>query len=270
MLDYIPPSKDTLTQNGIQQDFPCKLCEQVLKVLKNKDDPEKQESLEHLKGVKAQRDLHSSHSCLINLISFCPPSSRDLLQCHLVKELWNVNQLDEDGNDALKTAIIKRFPPEFVLWFLDAIDTQDLDKVLSNRNKFGDTCLALAVNDSQDAMVAILMSTEYVDGMNIDSKGNCLLHFTHKFKHKISWKKYIPLLKDSLNVDQVFPLQSLAENNMIIDVETFKRMVPSKEVVNTVSCTGNTLICSLFEFRDWFTYEFFAILFFEFFVQASR
>jgi len=109
---------------------------------------------------------------------------------------------------------------EFIQNLLDSYPSQDLNL----KDTDGETVLSLALKSGQDTVVTILMASG-VDGTDIDSQGNSLLHLAFKLK---SWKKYISRMKDCMNRRNEFPLQSMAENNVLLDRETFKRIISTR------------------------------------------
>lgn len=179
------------------------------------------------------------------------PFLEDLLQ------VTNPLLEDPDGNDILKVAIIHKFSSDFIQSIIssmeDKLTTKELNLQLNIKNSGGDTALSLAVKNSMDAVVTILTSCTPVLMVNIDKERNCLIHFIHKFKTKV-WRRYL-FLKDVKNGFGFFPLQLLAQNKVDVDNETFKKLIPSREVVNDRNVFGETLLQVLLKDKEWFSCE---------------
>jgi len=248
----------------------CNFCDIALEVLnhEHEDMASKKEALKELIKSFEYKNHHfngrhrSATGCLTYLLmSTClvigTVETIDLFHQFMLQVMrkTNFNAKDGQGNDPLKTAILNRLPCEFIERMIDLIESsvgQPREQVVSSKNFEGDSCLCLAIKSSQYALVSILMTI--VDGTDIDSDGNCLLHYSHRFK-KNSWKKYIPRLKDCSNMFGVFPIQSLAENNVECDVESFIQMIPSNHLISK-----EALMKALYPFRDWLTQELFNAL----------
>lgn len=169
---------------------------------------------------------------------------------------------DRNGNDILKVAIYNKFSSDFiqsiVSFMEDKMDSRELNVQLNERNINQESALSLAVKNSMDAVVTILTSCSSVSTVNIDGEGNCLLHFIHKFRTKI-WRRFL-LLKDAKNNCGYFPLQNAALNKVEMDDETFKKLIPSKQLVNDVNVFNETLLQALLKHKDWFSCERIAIM----------
>jgi len=62
--------------------------------------------------------------------------------------------------------------------------------------------------------------------------------------------KEVYSLKDCMNSRNEFPLQSMTENNVILDRETFKRMNSSVHLLDNKNSKGDSLIQDLLPFKD--------------------
>ena len=263
----------------------CDFCDFAFKLLSgNEDLDEKEASLKELKLLydkkKFNYDLENPHvlsesrGCLTHLMSSSQAKQVLSTLDSKTKEVYysfllevastsDTSLDDKDGDDAMKVAIINKFPCEFIQALLDIMETRFGSEVmvdlLCKRNVKGDSDLSLAVKASLDTVVTLLMASGFLTGKDIDCEGNSLLHFAFKFKGN-SWKKYIPSLKDSRNVRGCLPLEAFAENNVNLDITTFKKMIPSLEVMNERNSNGETLLLALFRFKEWFREDFLTAL----------
>jgi len=267
--------------NGLPK---CDFCDFVLMLLKKKEVElvDKTKALKELKQMYVgkkfefnQNIIHGQASGCLSYLMSCQESidllktlnseTKEIFMSFLTNDvlpLTNLKLKDMNGNDLLKTAIQSKFPTDFIQSMLDImeneLDATSLHGLLNDKNFEGESCLSLALKNSLDSIVLILTSCSSVSLINIDSEGNSLLHYVHRFKTS-AWKKFL-YLKDVKNNLGFFPLHIFAQHKVICDDNLFKKVIPARHVINDKNVFGYTILSFLLQDKEWFTCQRVAML----------